>query len=37
MKDEIEDHGYCDIFEDGPCSKAKIIKNNWFKREFDYD
>lgn len=31
MTEEIKDHGYCDIFEDGPCSKAKIIRNNWFK------
>ena len=29
--DEIESKGYCDLFEDGPCSKAEVIKNNWFK------
>ncbi len=28
---EIEDHGYCDLFEDGPCSKAPVIKNDWYK------
>lgn len=27
---EIRDHGYCDLFEDGPCSRARILKNNWF-------
>lgn len=28
---EIKDHGYCDLYDDGPCSKAPLIKNNWFK------
>lgn len=28
---EIIAHGYCDLYKDGPCSKAEIIKNNWFK------
>lgn len=36
LSDEIEKHGYCDLFEDGPCSRAPIIKNNWFK-ETDFD
>ena len=31
LAEEIRDHGYCDLFEDGPCSPAKVIKNNWFK------
>lgn len=31
LSEEINDHGYCDIYEDGPCSKAPIISNNWFK------
>lgn len=26
---EIEKNGNCDLFEKGPCSKAKILKNNW--------
>jgi glycosyltransferase involved in cell wall biosynthesis len=33
---EIEEKGYCDLFDDGPCSPAPIIKNNWFK-EKNYD
>lgn len=28
---EINDRGYCDLFKEGPCSKAEIIRNNWFK------
>ncbi|MBR6658230.1 MAG: glycosyltransferase [Oscillospiraceae bacterium] len=31
LVEEIKDHGYCDLYEDGPCSKADIIKNDWFK------
>ncbi len=27
---EIQDHGICDTYADGPCSKAKILKNDWF-------
>lgn len=27
---EIQKKGYCDLYDDGPCSKAKIIRNNWF-------
>lgn len=34
--DEIERKGSCDLFEDGPCSRAPIIKNNWFREE-NYD
>ncbi len=34
--DEIEKKGTCDLFEDGPCSRASVLKNNWFK-EADYD
>lgn len=30
LVDEINAHGTCDLFEDGPCSKAKVIRNNWF-------
>lgn len=33
---EIEEKGYCNLFDDGPCSPAPIIKNNWFK-EKNYD
>lgn len=29
---EIEKHGHCDLFEDGPCSRAEVIKNNWFEK-----
>lgn len=28
---EIKDHGYCDLYESGPCSRAPVIKNNWYK------
>lgn len=31
--DEIKDHGYCALYESGPCSRAKIIRNNWFKEK----
>ena len=33
---EIERKGSCDLFCEGPCSRAPIIKNNWFKEE-DHD
>ena len=37
LSEEIEKHGYCDLFEDGPCSSAPMIKNEWFKGDyFDY-
>ncbi len=29
-------HGRCDLYADGPCSRAKPLKNNWFREE-DYD
>jgi glycosyltransferase involved in cell wall biosynthesis len=28
---EIQDNGYCDLFEEGPCSKAEVIRKNWFR------
>ena len=28
---DIEDHGYCDLYEEGPCSYAPTIKNAWFR------
>lgn len=31
--EEISKRGSCDLFEDGPCSRAKAIKNNWFKED----
>ena len=34
--EEIIKKGRCDLFEDGPCSRAPVLKNNWFKEE-DYD
>lgn len=30
LAEEIEDHGCCNLYEDGPCSKAPIIRNSWF-------
>ncbi len=34
--EEIEKNGKCELYEEGPCSKAKAIKNNWFTEE-NYD
>lgn len=34
LTEEIGDHGYCDLYEDGPCSRAEVIKNHWFKEDF---
>lgn len=34
--EEIERSGSCNLFEEGPCSKAAVVKNNWFKED-DYD
>lgn len=28
--EEIKAHGSCDLFRDGPCSRAEIVENNWF-------
>ena len=28
---EIEDHGYCDLYTEGPCSPAPKLKDHWFK------
>lgn len=30
LVNELQNHGNCEIFLNGPCSKAEIIKNNWF-------
>ena len=30
LAEYIKDHGYCDLYQDGPCSPAPIIKNYWF-------
>lgn len=30
MTEQILDHGSCDLFENGPCSKAEILSNDWF-------
>ena len=27
---EIQEKKNCDLFFEGPCSKAEIIKNDWF-------
>ncbi len=35
LTEEIKKNGNSELFEDGPCSKAEVIKNNWFK-EADY-
>lgn len=28
--EEILAHGTCDLYDEGPCSRAERIKNNWF-------
>lgn len=28
--EELKDHGDCNLYDDGPCSKANIIRNDWF-------
>lgn len=28
---EIQDKGHCALYPDGPCSKARVIGNNWFR------
>lgn len=33
LSEELTDHGYCDLYDDGPCSRAPFIKNNWFKEK----
>lgn len=36
LAEEVADHGYCDLYSEGPCSIAPVIKNDWFK-EYNYD
>lgn len=31
--EEIEKHGGSDLFDEGPLSRATVIKNNWFKED----
>lgn len=31
LTEEILDHGFCDLYEDGPCSRADRIGNHWFR------
>lgn len=31
MAEQIKIHGYCDLYEDGPCSRAGILQNNWYQ------
>lgn len=33
LAEQIEKTGQCDIFSDGPCSRAYPLKNNWFEKE----
>ena len=28
--EQLLQKGYCDLYQDGPCSKAEILKENWF-------
>lgn len=31
LVEEIQNKGRCDLYEEGPCSRANVIWNNWFK------
>ena len=31
MAEQLKEHGYCDLYEDGPCSRAEILQNDWYK------
>lgn len=31
--EEIKEKGQCDLYFEGPCSRAKVFKNTWFKNE----
>ncbi|MBQ9082433.1 MAG: glycosyltransferase, partial [Clostridia bacterium] len=31
LTEELRKHGRCDLYTDGPCSRAPFLKNNWFK------
>ena len=29
--ERIREHGSCDLYEDGPCSRAPLVRNDWFR------
>jgi len=31
LAEEIQNKGYCDRYQSGPCSKAPVIRNHWFR------
>ena len=31
LLNDLKKSGECDAFENGPCSKAKILENDWYK------
>ena len=31
--DELIKNGDCTLYQDGPCSKAEVIKHNWYKKK----
>lgn len=33
LYEQIERYGKCDLFEDGPCSRAYPLRNNWFEKK----
>lgn len=33
LAEQIMKTGKCDLYADGPCSRAEIIRNDWFKEE----
>lgn len=30
LAEELNAHGSCDLFPDGPCSRAKLLENDWY-------
>lgn len=31
MAEQLKMQGYCDLYEDGPCSRTEILRNDWYK------
>lgn len=27
---QIQEHGFCELYDEGPCSRAEILENDWF-------
>ena len=37
LAQEIREHGRCDLYQDGPCSRAPMIRDDWFKGRGRHD